>query len=105
MRANSGEIFYNGVEIGAVDMAFIRKNCMAVVAQKDFLRNDNWSGGERKKFTIAETFDKNSGVVIMDEPDNNLDDSGIKNLREKIMTIIITHDARLVEIADSVIEI
>ncbi len=112
LRANDGEIFYNGVEIGAVDMAFIRKNCIAVVAQKDFRRNDNLSGGERKKFTIAETFNKNVGVVIMDEPDNNLDDSGIKNLREKIisgkmerLTIIITHDARLVEIADSVIEI
>ena len=112
LRATGGVIFYNGVETGAVDMAHVRRNCMAVVAQKDFLRNDTLSGGERRKFSIDAAFAKNASVLIMDEPDNNLDAAGMENLRAKItagkaerITIVITHDARLVEIADAVFKI
>ena len=48
----------------------------------------------------------------MDEPDNDLDTNAIANLTEKIVdgktkriTIIISHDERLINIADEIIHL
>ena len=91
-------------------MTALRKDLISVVEQKDFLKNDNLSGGERRKLSISNALSKASDVLIMDEPDNNLDAESIAVLTDKILAekknriiIIISHDKRLINIADEVI--
>ncbi len=110
IRPSDGEIFFDGVPLNEVDMIYTRRNLIAVVEQKDFLKNDNLSGGERRKASIAAALKKSADVLIMDEPDNNLDASGIDTLAEKILdgkeeriTLIISHDERLTNLADEII--
>ena len=109
---NGGEIFFDGVPLTEVDMLAARKKLFAVVEQKDFLKNDNLSGGERRRISIATAFEKSADVLIMDEPDNNLDTIAVAALTEKIsvgkhnrITLIISHDERLIEIADEIISL
>ena len=111
IRPNGGEIFFDGVPLTEVDMIHMRKNLIAVVEQKDFIKNDNLSGGERRKQSIATAFKKSADVLIMDEPDNNLDAKAVDELIEKIsddkanrITLIISHDERLIAIADEVVD-
>ena len=110
IHPTSGEIFLNSVTLTKVDMIYARKNLFAVVEQKDFLKNDILSGGERRKASIDVAFKKSVKVLIMDEPDNNLDGNSINMLIEKILcnkderiTLIISHDERLIKISDEVI--
>ena len=106
----SGEIFYNKTLIDEIDMIDARKNLIAVVEQKDFLKNDNLSGGERRKISIEKAFNKSADVLIMDEPDNNLDVAAVAELTEKIksarknkIVLIISHDERILNIADEIV--
>ena len=108
--ASSGEIFFDGVPLAEVDMIHARRNLIAAVEQKDFLKNDTASGGERRKASIATAFEKFSNVLILDEPDNNLDAQAVDALIKKIfggkrrrITIIISHDERLIALADEVL--
>lgn len=93
-----------------VDMIHARRNLIAAVEQKDFLKNDTASGGERRKASIATALKKSADVLIMDEPDNNLDAQAVDALTKKILdgkrrriTLIISHDERLIGIADEVL--
>ena len=110
IHPSSGEIFLDGISLAEVDMIYARKNLFAVVEQKDFLKNDLLSGGERRKASIDVAFKKSAEVLILDEPDNNLDEDSITILIEKILcekknrlTLIISHDERLIKISDEVI--
>lgn len=112
LKPQKGEIKYNNVSINNVDMIDARKRLIAVVEQKDFLKNDNLSGGERRKLSIKKAFLKSADVLIMDEPDNNLDFTEMRNLIENVtngksdrITILISHDDRIIQIADEIIEI
>lgn len=110
IRPNDGEIYFDDVPLAEVDMIHARKNLIAVVEQKDFVKNDNLSGGERRKQSIATAFDKTANVLIMDEPDNNLDARAVDALIDKLLigkanriTLIISHDERLIDVADVII--
>lgn len=111
IRPSGGEIFLNGVALAEVDMIHARKNLIAVVEQKDFIKNDKLSGGERRKVSIEAALKKFADVLIMDEPDNNLDARALDALIKKILdgkanriTLIISHDERLIKISDAVID-
>ena len=110
IRPANGEIFFNDIALAEVDMIHARKNLIAVVEQKDFIKNDNLSGGERRRQSIDTALKKSADVLIMDEPDNNLDARAVSELTEKILsgklnriTLIISHDDRLTDIADEII--
>ena len=93
-------------------MIHARKNLFAAVEQKDFFKNDTASGGERRKVSITTAFEKSADVLIMDEPDNNLDAAAVDILIEKILrgksnriTLIISHDERLILLADEILSL
>ena len=104
---NSGKIEINGLGLAELNMISARKNLIAVVEQKEFLKNDTLSGGERRSVSLEKTFSKNADVVILDEPDNNLDADALKNLvteiiqnRTRRITILISHEEKIISIAD-----
>ncbi len=80
-----GEIFFDGIPLSEVDMIHTRRNLIAAFA-------------------------KSADVLILDEPDNNLDAGAVDALTKQIsaeaanrITIIISHDERLIELADEVL--
>ena len=112
LRPASGEISYNQIPIAELDMIHTRKKNIAVVEQKDFRKNETLSGGERRKISIGAAFEKDSDVMIFDEPDNNLDTAAVAELldriksgRESRITLIISHDERLTAIADEIVNL
>ena len=109
---SSGEIKINDFLLSEIDMIDARKNLISVAEQKEFLKNDILSGGERRKISIIKTFSKNADLMILDEPDNNLDGDSLAELIDKIIsnkknciTILISHDDRIINIADKIIYI
>ena len=110
MKTDDGQINFNGLPLKLIDMAFVRENFISFVEQKEFLRNDDLSGGERRKKTITAALSKNPDVLIMDEPDNNLDDAGLKFLSATILdgknyriTLLVSHEEKIFNIADEII--
>lgn len=63
------------------------------------------SGGEKQKISIARALLKNTSLLILDEPSNNLDQQTIEWLQNLIVyypkTILyISHDQKMIELAD-----
>lgn len=69
------------------------------------------SGGQRQRVGLARTFYGNPGLVILDEPDSNLDEEGEKALIQAIenfknngtTTIMITHKPNLLNNVDKIL--
>ncbi|MGF7110039.1 ATP-binding cassette domain-containing protein [Treponema pedis] len=79
-------------------------------AKRNFVEKDesSFSGGEIKKVDIARSLLNSSGILILDEPTNNLDNKSVEELIKilKTKTLIFTsHDKRLKEIADGTVKI
>lgn len=85
IRPKSGQIFFDGLPLEKIDMIHARENFISFVEQKEFIRNDDLSGGERRKISIEKAFNKSADVLIMDEPDNNLDAAAISYITDKII--------------------
>ena len=60
-----GRIKYNDTDIEELDMFFIRKKLTAVAEQRDFLENENLSGGERRKKAIIRAYSKNADLLFI----------------------------------------
>jgi lipoprotein-releasing system ATP-binding protein len=72
------------------------------------------SGGQQRRATIARALINNPKIILADEPTGNLDSQSTENvysimrdMNEKFKTtfIIITHDKRIAERTDRIIEI
>ena len=86
------------------------------VGLKDFINrnSNNLSGGQQQRVAIARALMNNSGIILADEPTGNLDSESSKqiykllreiNLKFKTTFIIVTHDSRISDMCDRVIEI
>lgn len=74
-------------------------------------RADQLSGGQAQRAALARTLMKNADIVLLDEPTSGLDDGNTAVIKElalkdagRKICIISTHDARLFEIADEIID-
>lgn len=78
--------------------------------------NDNamksLSGGEQKRISLIRGMSKNAEIYIFDEPTNDLDNENVDKviqeiikLKDNAMVIVISHDKRIMKIADSSIKI
>jgi macrolide transport system ATP-binding/permease protein len=69
------------------------------------------SGGEKTKLKIQNAFNKNSSVLLADEPTCNLDIAGIKMLEKKLKNykgsiLIVSHDRELLDnVCNKIIEL
>lgn len=86
-----------------------------------FMRADRLSGGEKVIFALAFRFSVNelgsdTGFLILDEPTVYLDDNHVERVIEalalvkaklasRVQVIVVTHDERLMAVADSVLTI
>lgn len=80
---------------------------------KDNLAN-NMSGGQQQRAAIARALMNNPKIILADEPTGNLDSQStenvysiMRNINEKFKTtfVIITHDKRIAERCDRVLEL
>ena len=70
------------------------------------------SGGEQKRISIARGMSKVADVYIFDEPTNDLDNENVETiiqeitkLKENAIVIVVSHDKRVVCIADKIIDL
>lgn len=70
------------------------------------------SGGEQRRISLIRGMSKEANVYIFDEPTNDLDHENIdkvideiKKLKSNSMVIIISHDDRIIDIADNIIHL
>ena len=70
------------------------------------------SGGEIEKLSLIRVLQKDSSLLILDEPDTGLDDITIRKLlkileyiKENRIIIVVTHDERVLDICDSIFEL
>lgn len=70
------------------------------------------SGGEKQKLSIIRTLLKNPDVIILDEPSSAMDENSISKLKELLLQlkstkiiIMISHDDKLLSVADKIVTI
>lgn len=88
-------------------------NMVGIYKAKDNLAS-NMSGGQQQRTAIARALINNPKIILADEPTGNLDSESteniytiLKDINQKFKTtfIIITHDLRIAEKTDRMIEI
>lgn len=96
-----------------IDRAEEFMNLVGIYNVKDNLAM-NMSGGQQQRTAIARALINNPKIILADEPTGNLDSESTENIytilrdiNEKLKTtfIIITHDRRIAEKTDRIIEI
>lgn len=70
------------------------------------------SGGQRQRIAMARAILRDTPVLILDEPTSGLDDTSAQRVLEPLRrlalgrsTLLITHDPRVMQIADEVLEL
>ena len=99
---------------GICESLSLFQNVNSKIAFEDAMNRNalELSGGQKQKFAIARAIYKEPSVLILDEPSASLDKSSVEQLKTLLqklkndkIVIMITHDPKLIEIADEVINI
>ncbi len=107
------QIQYGFIDREAKDRAEMLLDLVGLSEVKDNLAT-NMSGGQQQRTAIARALMNNPSIILADEPTGNLDSEStelVYNLLRKINKefdttfVIITHDQRVAEKADRIIEI
>lgn len=83
----------------------------ASIFQVDNQWNENMSGGEKTRFKLAEGFENQGSIMLIDEPTSNLDIEGIQliinNIKEYGDTyLLVSHDRSLLDkVCNKILEI
>ncbi|MBN2853446.1 MAG: ABC transporter ATP-binding protein [Clostridia bacterium] len=106
------------IKNGKVNKEIIEKaeESLRLVGLKDVMNNPStkMSGGQQQRTAIARALINNPKVILADEPTGNLDSDStestyelLRSINENFKTtfIVITHDRRIAEKADRIIEI
>lgn len=79
-------------------------------SQKTF--KTKFSGGEKKRIEILRALSKKAQIYVFDEPTNELDEDNVKDvlnilkeLKKDSIVIVISHDSRLINISENVINL
>lgn len=118
-------IYFNVTFDEELDHKKIKKfhNCLDMVDLKDFIDSKklkhnfiisedgkNLSGGQKQRVAIARAIYKEVDLIVLDEPTSNLDSENtnlfiklIKQLKEKITIIVISHDQKVLNNCDEII--
>lgn len=79
---------------------------------KNKILNEEISGGEKQRVILARNLIKDCEILILDEPENALDNKSINSLvkiintvKKKKIVILLTHDERFDSIADQIIDL
>lgn len=94
----------------SVDAAIYQVGLESIADRNISMNQNDLSGGEKQKISIARALVKDTPYLILDEPTNHLDESLVQWLnhfiRQSTKTIIyITHDETLAELADQIIRL
>lgn len=82
---------------------------IAYLADRDIsVKQDSLSVGEKQRISLSRAILKNTDVMFLDEPSNNLDENSIQKLKDFISTssktiIYVSHTDSLTELASKVI--
>jgi len=119
----SGTVSENIARMGPVDESAVVAAAMQAGAHETILEliqgydteigesGQNISGGQRQRVGLARALYKNPRLVILDEPDSNLDDAGEAALAKALLhlkqagttTIMITHKPSLLKAVDKIL--
>ena len=76
------------------------------------VRLGDLSVGERQRVVLARTIVQSSSLVLLDEPDENLDVEGrallaqvVRHLASTRMVALVAHDERVLTLADHVVDL
>ena len=88
----------------------IARDQTEVISNSSF--KNKFSGGEKKRMSIARALAKDAQVYILDEPTNELDKANVQKvidllqkMKNDCMIIVISHDSRMIEISENIIYI
>ncbi len=100
--------------------SFARKNIKRFELEKVVERTsddsanllDQLSGGEKKRISFVRAVSRRGDIYIFDEPTNDLDTHNVqmvlkmmKRVAKNDIVIVVTHDKRVIEIADDVVDL
>lgn len=115
-RSLTDNICYPDTQINDRTKSYINLFDMQTIMSRDRsgieqIKN-SLSGGEKKRISLIRCLSKNAEVYILDEPTNELDEANVqkvmqtlRDLKNNAIVIVISHDKRIKDISENVIQL
>lgn len=107
-RSVENNIAYPETELSVRALHLVKIFNLQKLLDREGVFKNNFSGGEQRRFNFVRCLSKKADVYILDEPTNDLDETNVnrlikllEKLKEKAIIIIISHDSRIIKIAEN----